>query len=153
MVQSDRAALRPELSVGELAKRSGVPVSTIHFYESKGLINSWRNDAGHRRYARGVLRRVAVIRIAQRVGIPLGDIASALETLPAGRTPTVRDWNKLSAQWRADLDRRILGLTQLRDQLASCIGCGCLSVTDCPLRNPSDRLGKQGSGARLLKPV
>ena len=153
MVQSDRAELRPELSVGELAKRSGVPVSTIHFYESKGLINSLRNDAGHRRYARGVLRRVAVIRIAQRVGMPLREIASALETLPAGRTPTVRDWNKLSAQWRADLDRRILGLTQLRDQLASCIGCGCLSVTDCPLRNPSDRLGKQGSGARLLKPV
>ncbi|HVL00773.1 MAG TPA: redox-sensitive transcriptional activator SoxR [Dongiaceae bacterium] len=140
------------LSVGEVAARSGVAVSTLHFYEAKGLINSVRNNGNQRRYAREVLRRVAVIKVAQRVGIPLAEIHDALKALPRNRTPTAADWSKLSARWRADLDQRIQQLTQLRDQLTSCIGCGCLSVDSCPLRNPWDVLSEQGPGPRLLMP-
>ena len=140
------------LSVGEVAARSGVTVSTLHFYEAKGLINSVRNNGNQRRYAREVLRRVAVIKVAQRVGIPLAEIHDALKALPRNRTPTAADWSKLSARWRADLDQRIQQLTQLRDQLTSCIGCGCLSVDSCPLRNPWDELSEQGPGPRLLLP-
>ncbi len=138
------------LTVGEVAQRSGVPVSTIHFYESKGLIEGWRSDGNQRRYTRDVLRRVSIIKVAQRAGIPLGAIKEALRALPAGRTPTAADWKALSATWRDALDERIRGLTQLRDQLDSCIGCGCLSMTDCPLRNPGDRLREVGDGAVLL---
>ncbi|MFI5443815.1 redox-sensitive transcriptional activator SoxR [Polaromonas sp. UC242_47] len=141
-----------ELSVGEVAERSGVAVSTIHFYEAKGLIKGWRNPGNQRRYARDVLRRVAVIKIAQRTGIPLASIHEALTTLPEGRTPTATDWRKLSARWKAELDDRITRLTQLRDELSSCIGCGCLSIKDCPLRNPADELSAQGPGPRLLHP-
>lgn len=141
-----------ELSVGEVAARSGVAVSTLHFYEAKGLIRGRRNTGNHRRYHRDVLRRVAIIKVAQRAGIPLKEIADALNTLPNGRTPTARDWQRLSAAWKADLDDRIERLTQLRDQLSSCIGCGCLSIEDCPLRNPYDTLGAEGPGARLLEP-
>lgn len=139
------------LSVGEVARRSGVAVSTIHFYESKELISSSRNAGNQRRYRRDVLRRVAVIRIAQRVGIPLAQIRNALNTLPNGRTPTAEDWRKLSATWRADLDDRIRRLTQLRDRLDGCIGCGCLSINDCPLRNPWDVLSERGPGPQLLE--
>lgn len=138
------------LTVGEVAHRSGVPVSTIHFYESKGLIAGWRSDGNQRRYTRDVLRRVAVMKVAQRAGIPLSAIRDALQSLPAGRTPTAGDWQQLPATWRMVLDERIRGLTQLRDQLDSCIGCGCLSMTDCPLRNPGDRLRDVGDGAVLL---
>lgn len=140
-----------ELSVGDLARRSGVPVSTIHFYEAKGLIRSWRSGGNQRRYPRGILRWVAVIRAAQRTGIPLAEIREALSTLPPDRAPTAADWKRLSARWREELDTRIRKLTQLRDQLDGCIGCGCLSLTDCPLRNPGDSLGAQGAGARLLE--
>src|SRR5262245_47592070 len=129
---------RPGLTVGEVAKRSGVAVSTLHFYEAKGLIASDRNRGNHRRYRREVLRRVAVIRVAQRVGIPLASIRAVLESLPNGRTPTARDWQVLSARWREDLDTRIAELTQLREQLTGCIGCGCLSLKACRLRNPQD---------------
>lgn len=139
------------LSVGQVAKRSGVAVSAVHFYESKGLIGSWRNAGNQRRYTRDVLRRIAIIKVAQRAGIPLAAIRDAFATLPKGRTPTAKDWQRLSAQWAEDLDGRIRRLTQLRDQLGSCIGCGCLSLTTCPLRNPSDTLAEQGPGPRLLE--
>jgi MerR family redox-sensitive transcriptional activator SoxR len=151
------AKLAPEnlgkpLSVGEVAARSGVAVSAIHFYEAKGLIQSVRNSGNQRRYARDVLRRVAVIKVAQRIGISLADISEALARLPEGRTPTAADWAKLSAVWRAELDTRITALTQLRDQLSDCIGCGCLSISQCKLRNPLDELSEQGAGPRLLNP-
>jgi MerR family redox-sensitive transcriptional activator SoxR len=150
MADASQGGFQLGLSVGEVAKRSGVAVSTIHFYESQGLIGGWRNSGNHRRYARDVLRRIAVIKVAQRAGIPLQEIKEALASLPEKRTPTARDWRKLSAAWKADLDDRITHLTQLRDQLSSCIGCGCLSINDCPLRNPCDELGEQGAGPRLL---
>lgn len=142
-----------QLTVGEVAARSGVAVSTLHFYESKGLIQSERNRGNQRRYSREVLRRVAIIKVAQRTGIPLASIAEALSTLPQGRAPTPADWRRLSAGWKADLDDRINKLIGLRDQLNCCIGCGCLSMQECPLRNPWDELSEQGPGPRLLDPA
>lgn len=141
-----------ELSVGEVAERSGVAVSTLRYYESEGLISSRRNPGNQRRYAREVLRRVAVIKVAQRSGIPLASIRKALEALPNRRTPDTDDWRKLSAEWKAQLNQRIMRLTRLRDELDSCIGCGCLSLESCPLRNPWDELSKLGPGPRLLDP-
>jgi len=138
------------LSVGEVAKRSGVAVSTLHFYETKGLIFSLRTEGNQRRYPRGILRRVAVIKVAQRTGIPLASIQAALSRLPDGRAPTAEDWAALSGAWQAELDARIRRLTQLRDQMDDCIGCGCLSLKACPLRNPHDSLAAQGAGPRLL---
>ena len=140
-----------ELTVGEVAKRSGLSVSALHFYEAKGLIRSVRNSGNHRRYPREVLRRIAVIKVAQRVGIPLASIRHAMVSLPNGRVPTKRDWSAFAAQWRGDLQSRIDELTRLRDQLTGCIGCGCLSLKACKLRNPDDKLSTQGSGARLLE--
>jgi MerR family redox-sensitive transcriptional activator SoxR len=140
------------LSVGEVAARSGVAVTALHFYEAEGLIKGWRNAGNHRRYGRDVLRRVAVIKVAQRAGIPLAAIRDALRALPKERAPTAEDWARLSARWRADLDARIQRLTRLRDQLDGCIGCGCLSLGACPLRNPWDALAKDGPGPRLLDP-
>jgi len=148
----DAGRIRKELSVGEVAARSGVAVSAVHFYEAKGLIRSRRNQGNQRRYAREVLRLVAVIKVAQRIGIPLAMIREALATLPHGRTPTAADWRKLSANWKRGLDERIEKLMQLRDSLTGCIGCGCLSLKVCPLRNPRDRLGEEGPGPRLLEP-
>ena len=139
-----------ELTVGQLARRSGVVVSTLHFYEAKGLIRSRRTSGNQRRYARATLRRVAFIRIAQRVGIPLRTVGEALALLPQERTPTREDWAALSATWRAELDRRIAELGELRDNLSDCIGCGCLSLRHCLLVNPRDVLGKEGSGPRQL---
>lgn len=139
--------------MGQVAARSGVAISTIHFYESKGLIRSWRNKSNHRRYARAVLRRVALIKVAQRTGISLASIGQALKALPNRRPATAQDWQRLSAHWRNDLEDRIERLTRLRDQLDGCIGCGCLSLEVCPLRNPRDRLGNKGTGPRLLDPV
>ncbi len=141
-----------ELTVGDVAARSGVAVSAVHFYEAQGLITSWRNSSNHRRYPREVLRRVSIIKVAQRLGLPLASIKAALDGLPKGRTPTDQDWRKLSARWHAELDERIAKLTQLRTQLTGCIGCGCLSLKDCPLRNPADELAAEGSGPRLLDP-
>ncbi|AGW94888.1 MerR family transcriptional regulator [Ralstonia pickettii DTP0602] len=134
------------LSVGEVAARTGLAVSALHFYESRGLIASTRSGGNQRRYPRAVLRRLAVIRVAQRMGLPLAVIASAMQKLPDGRAPTVADWRRLSASWRDDLDERIRTLTQLRDQLDGCIGCGCLSLKACPLRNPQDTLAGEGPG-------
>jgi MerR family redox-sensitive transcriptional activator SoxR len=135
-----------ELGIGEVAARSGLAVSALHFYESKGLIRAARSAGNQRRYPRSILRRVAFIRIAQRVGIPLAAIAEALQALPAERTPTVADWRRLSRGWKDELDARILALTQLRDQLDGCIGCGCLSLKACPLRNAQDALSQEGPG-------
>ena len=135
-----------ELGIGELAARAGVAVSALHFYEAKGLIHSVRSGGNQRRYARAVLRRLAVIKVAQRVGMPLAAIAEALNALPSGRTPTVADWRRLSAAWKLELEERIRTLTQLRDQLDGCIGCGCLSLKACPLRNAQDALAREGAG-------
>jgi MerR family redox-sensitive transcriptional activator SoxR len=141
--------MRRLLTVGDVAGRAGVAVSALHFYEARGLIQSERSRGNQRRYARGVLRRIAVIKAAQRVGIPLEEIKAALDSLPPGRSPTARDWARLSQRWREDLDGRIEALQRLRDHLDNCIGCGCLSVERCPLYNPGDRLGQDGAGARL----
>ncbi len=149
----DHSKTRRELSVGEVAARSGVAVSTLHFYETKGLIHSLRNRGNQRRYARGVLRRVAVIKVAQRTGIPLAEIQAALADLPHDRPLTVHDWTALSQRWHASLTERINKLTALRDQLTACIGCGCLSMEDCPLRNPQDTLNSRGAGPQLIEPT
>lgn len=146
------AKVEMELTVGEVAARAGVAVSTLHFYEAKGLIRSWRNAGNQRRFPREVLRRVAVIKVAQRTGIPLAEIQRALSSLPEERTPTAADWKRLSSRWRADLDERIARLARLRDHMDGCIGCGCLSLKVCPLRNPLDELAEEGPGARLLEP-
>jgi MerR family redox-sensitive transcriptional activator SoxR len=138
------------LTVGEVARRSGIAVSTLHFYETKGLIEGWRTQGNQRRYHRAVLRRIAIIRIAQRAGIPLTVIRDALADLPHDRVPTGRDWQRFSATWREMLEERIDSLMQLRNQISSCIGCGCLSLRDCPLRNPGDQLAKLGPGPRRL---
>lgn len=139
-----------ELTVGQLAERSGVAVSALHFYEAKGLISSRRTAGNQRRYTRDTLRRVAFIRLAQRLGIPLKTIKEALSALPEERTPTRGDWARLSATWRAELDDRIEQLQRLRDDLTDCIGCGCLSLDRCALANPHDRLGEEGPGARRM---
>jgi MerR family transcriptional regulator, redox-sensitive transcriptional activator SoxR len=148
--QAGAGRIRKELSVGEAAERSGVAVSTLHFYEAKGLIRSSRSQGNQRRYAREVLRRVAIIKVAQQAGIPLATVQNALASLPADGAPTRKDWRKLSTAWRMELNSRIRRLTELRDRLDDCIGCGCLSITACPLRNPSDKLGERGAGPRLL---
>ncbi|MGP4001484.1 redox-sensitive transcriptional activator SoxR [Streptomyces sp. 8N706] len=139
-----------ELTVGQLSARSGAAVSALHFYESKGLISSRRTPGNQRRYGRDALRRVAFVRAAQRVGIPLATIREALAELPDERTPTRGDWARLSEAWRAELDQRIEQLNRLRDHLTDCIGCGCLSLDTCVLSNPDDRIGEHGSGSRLL---
>ena len=152
MKKIETSGLDHDLGVGDVAKRSGVAISAIHFYETKGLLNSWRNAGNQRRYPREALRRVSIIKVAQRLGIPLASIKAALDSLPKGRTPTDQDWRKLSARWHSELDDRISQLTRLRDQLTGCIGCGCLSMKSCPLRNPCDELAEEGPGPRLLEP-
>ncbi len=139
------------LTVGQVARRSGVAVSALRFYEDRGLIRSRRSAGNQRRYGRDVLRRVAVIRTAQRVGISLELIAAALASLPRDKAPTRADWSRLSRLWRDGLDQRIAQLQKLRDTLDDCIGCGCLSLQRCALRNPGDALGRSGSGAHRLQ--
>jgi MerR family redox-sensitive transcriptional activator SoxR len=136
------------LGVGEVAKRSGLAVSALHFYERRGLIRSARSAGNQRLYARDVLRRLAVIRVAQRVGVPLEAIRRAFAALPDERTPTRAEWARMSAAWRSELDARIRDLQHLRDQLTDCIGCGCLSLRRCRLSNPGDALGEDGDGPR-----
>jgi MerR family redox-sensitive transcriptional activator SoxR len=147
--QESKGILR-ELTVGQLSARSGVAITALRFYEAKGLISSQRNSGNQRRYARDVLRRVALIKTAQRLGIPLATIQTALKTLPQNRAPNMDDWTRLSERWKTDLDERIHRLTALRDELNGCIGCGCLSMEACPLRNWGDNLGASGTGPRLL---
>jgi MerR family redox-sensitive transcriptional activator SoxR len=139
-----------ELTVGQLAARSGAAVSALHFYESKGLITSRRTAGNQRRFSRDTLRRVAFIRAAQRVGIPLATIREALAELPEERTPTREDWARLSEAWRSELEERIQQLNRLRDHLTDCIGCGCLSLNTCVLSNPDDVFGERLTGSRLM---
>ncbi|WP_066953329.1 redox-sensitive transcriptional activator SoxR [Streptomyces lushanensis] len=139
-----------ELTVGQLSARSGAAVSALHFYESKGLIGSRRTSGNQRRYSRDTLRRVAFVRAAQRVGIPLATIRNALAELPEERTPNHDDWARLSRAWRSELDERISQLGRLRDHLTDCIGCGCLSLETCVLSNPDDVFGDRMAGSRLL---
>ncbi|HEX6445518.1 MAG TPA: redox-sensitive transcriptional activator SoxR [Streptosporangiales bacterium] len=143
-------ALPARLTIGELAKRSGVAPSALRFYEAQGLIAAERTAGGQRRYQRVTLRRVAFIRAAQRVGLRLDEIADALATLPENHAPTKADWARLSRSWRSRLDERIAELERLRDELTECIGCGCLSLRSCSLRNTDDRLANAGPGARIL---
>ncbi len=140
----------PEWTVGRVAKRCGVNVSTLHFYEKRGLIKSWRSAGNQRRYKADVLRRVSVIKAAQRMGITLESIREAFESLPQERTPTVQDWELLSRQWQDELNARIDYLTRLRDSLTGCIGCGCLSLKNCPIYNAGDNLSAHGSGPVIL---
>jgi MerR family redox-sensitive transcriptional activator SoxR len=143
-------ALPDEITIGELAARSGVAASALRFYESRGLIAATRTRGGQRRYERAMLRRVAFIQAARRVGLSLDDAAAALRVLPDARTPTKEDWARLTRSWRALLDARIIGLEDLRTRLLSCIGCGCLSLKTCGLLNADDRAARRGAGARYL---
>lgn len=138
-------------TVGKVAKRCGVRVSTLHFYEEKGLIESSRNSGNQRRYRADVIRRVSVIKAAQKMGISLASIKDAFASLPNQRTPTQNDWEKLSRVWQTELNERIAYLERLRDSLTGCIGCGCLSMKNCPLYNPDDILGKNNSGPVILE--
>lgn len=137
-----------DLSVGETAKRAGVPVSTLHYYEEEGLIQSWRTPANHRRFDRFELRRIAVIRVAQSVGVPLSEIKEVLKKLPRDKKVSKAQWEAVSRNWQDKLDERIGMLNRLRDQLGFCIGCGCLSLKSCPLYNANDALAEQGGGPR-----
>jgi MerR family transcriptional regulator, redox-sensitive transcriptional activator SoxR len=139
------------LTIGEVSARSGVPHTALRFYEERGLISSERTTGNQRKYRRAVLRRLAFIRTAQRVGLSLEEIRDALETLPDRRTPTKSDWMRLSQTWRHELDARIDALHRLRDRLTVCIGCGCLSLKSCNLANHDDRLARFGPGAPMLK--
>ena len=136
------------LTIGEIATRSGVATSALRFYEERGLIASERTPAGHRRYPRSVLRLVAFIVFAQRVGLTLEEIRDELHELPDGRVPNRRDWSRLSSSWGARIDARIAELERLRAGLAECIGCGCLSLDRCKYANPGDRAGAAGPGPR-----
>jgi MerR family transcriptional regulator, redox-sensitive transcriptional activator SoxR len=141
---------KPLLSIGELAARSGVATSALRFYEAEGLIRAERDSSGRRVFARAVLRRVAFVRTAQRLGVSLSEIHAALAELPEARTPTRADWARLSRRWRPRLDRRIRDLELLRDKLDGCIGCGCLSLRRCRLYNPDDEVAVEGEGPRYL---
>ena len=138
------------LSIGEVASRAGVKVSTLHFYEEKGLISSSRSAGNQRRYKKDVLRRISIIKAAQKVGISLKSIKQAFSALPENRTPTQKDWEILAGQWNQELTQRIEYLERLRRSFSQCIGCGCLSLSQCPIYNQNDELAKQGSGAILL---
>ena len=137
-------------TVSELAKRSGFAASAIRFYEGQGLIAASRTAGGQRRFERQMLRRLAFIRAARNVGLSLDEVAAALGRLPDGRTPTRADWARLSKDWRARLDDQIAGLMALRDNLDSCIGCGCLSLKRCAISNPGDSAAAAGPGAVYL---
>jgi MerR family redox-sensitive transcriptional activator SoxR len=138
------------LSVGYVAKRCGVNVSALHFYEQKGLIRSWRNKGNQRRYKRDVLRRISVIKAGQKIGVSLDSIKQTFAGLPNERTPNKDDWEALSARWKTQLDQQIVYMQKLRDSLSGCIGCGCLSLETCPIYNPDDVLSAEGPGPVIL---
>jgi MerR family redox-sensitive transcriptional activator SoxR len=140
-----------ELSIGEVSARSGVAASALRFYERQGLISSVRTDGNQRRYDRVVLRRIAFVQAGRAAGVPLAEIGVALSRLPTGRTPSRKDWERLSNRWRDDLDARIETLEALRDRLTTCIGCGCLSIDKCELLNPDDEAAGRGGGAHYLR--
>jgi MerR family redox-sensitive transcriptional activator SoxR len=144
--------MRTMLTIGELSQRSGIPASTLRYYDRLGLLPAERTSGNQRRYPRAALRRVSFVRLAQRVGVSLDEIAEALDGLPNSRTPDTADWARLSLGWRERLDDRIALLEGLRDRLSNCIGCGCLSLRTCVLYNPSDELGAEGPGPRTLLP-
>lgn len=146
----ERISDHQNLSVGQVAKRSGLSVSTLHFYESKGLLASQRTAGNHRVYARGTLRRIAIIRIAQASGISLAEIKTALEPIPHDRKASAKEWETVSKDWASSLKRRIEQLTKLSTSLEGCIGCGCLTMGECPLLNPQDSLGEKNSGAVIF---
>ena len=139
------------LTIGEAAARSGVATSALRFYEAEGLIASTRTSGNQRRYERSTLRRIALIQAGKAAGIPLEDIRAALTALPGARTPTKRDWERLSRRWRDDLDQRIATLEALRNRLTGCIGCGCLSLRTCSLLNPGDEAAELGAGSHYLE--
>lgn len=143
-------SLDMDMSVGEVAKRAGVKVSTLHFYEQKGLISSWRNQGNQRRYHRSVLRRVAVIKAAQEVGLTLEEIAQSLAYLPKHQAPSKEQWEEMASEWKAMLEHRILQLKALQDDLGSCIGCGCLSMKSCAIYNPQDIRAEAYQGKTML---
>ena len=140
------------LTIGQVAERTGAATSALRYWEDLGLITSVRTTGNQRRYERATIRRVSFIRAAQRVGLSLDEIGAALATLPDARTPTATDWARLSRAWRGRLDEQIRRIEKLRDQLDSCIGCGCLSLRTCALNNPSDVLADHGPGAVLFEP-
>jgi MerR family redox-sensitive transcriptional activator SoxR len=137
------------MTIADVARRSGVAASALRFYEDRGLIASERTGAGHRRFPRAVLRRIAFIVFAQKVGLTLDDIAAELEKLPQNRVPDRADWGRLSARWSRRIDDRIAELERLKAGLTQCIGCGCLSLQQCRLANPDDRVGRAGPGPRF----
>jgi MerR family redox-sensitive transcriptional activator SoxR len=139
------------LTIGFVAKRCGVKVSALHFYEEKGLIKSLRNQGNQRRYKKDVLRRISVIKAAQKVGVSLDNIKKAFEALPNNRTPDTKDWEQLATQWKSQLNARINYLENLRDSLSGCIGCGCLSMKSCPIYNEDDKLASEGNGPVILE--
>ena len=139
-----------DLTIGQLSERTGVAASALRFYEAKGLIGATRSGGGQRRYARDVLRRVSFIKVAQQVGLSLEEIGEAMSSLPENRTPTKRDWERLSSGWRPRIDAQIALLERLRDRLDGCIGCGCLSLNVCQLANPGDEAAALGTGPRWL---
>ena len=143
--------MQHDLSIGELSARSGVAASALRFYEREGLIDARRTDGNQRRYSGVTLRRVALVQAGKAAGIPLDRIRAALDTLPEGRSPTKRDWERLSHSWAEELDRRIETLTAIRGRLTTCIGCGCLSLKTCGLLNPGDRAAAEGVGARYFR--
>jgi MerR family transcriptional regulator, redox-sensitive transcriptional activator SoxR len=140
-----------ELSIGEVSKRGGVAPSALRFYERQGLIEAARTDGNQRRYDRAVLRRIAFIQAGRAAGVTLAEIRRALDGLPRSRTPSRKDWERLSNKWRDDLDARIETLQALRDRLTTCIGCGCLSIDQCDLLNPDDEAAERGAGAHFLQ--
>lgn len=142
--------LSSDLTIGAVSERTGVARSALRFYEAEGLIHAHRSEGGQRRYTRETLRRVSFIRVAQQVGLRLDEIHTALASLPESRTPTERDWQRLSKSWRPRLDAQIALLERLRDRLDGCIGCGCLSLRSCRLLNPNDEAAQHGPGPRRL---
>jgi MerR family redox-sensitive transcriptional activator SoxR len=142
--------VEPELTIGALSERTGVATSALRFYEAEGLLHATRSAGGQRRYPRSALRRVSFIRVAQQVGLRLDEIREALSSLPDGRTPTEKDWERLSASWRPRIEAQIAMLERLRDRLDGCIGCGCLSLRFCRLVNPDDAVAARGPGPRYV---
>ncbi len=143
-------ALPPTLSIGKISERTGLSVSAIRYYEEQNLVHPERNSGGQRRFLRADIRRLSFVMIAQQFGFSIKQISDELARLPHGRAPTVRDWNRISKGFRNEIDRKIETLSQLRDKLDGCIGCGCLSLKKCALYNPADRIKNRGAGPRFL---
>ncbi|MFB4354607.1 redox-sensitive transcriptional activator SoxR [Microbacterium sp. LS_15] len=150
---SDRSAHAADepLTIGEMSRRTGVAPSALHFYESLGLIASTRTPGNQRRYARHMLRRVSLITVAKRLGIPLSDVQEAFADVPLTQTPSHDDWQRASRRWKRELEKRREGIERLERELTGCIGCGCLSMKACGLLNPDDALGSQGAGPQRLQ--